>query len=336
MFVIKRATVRKFVSLFLVLVFMLIFGMTTDYFFTWRNITSMLREVSVIGLLSAGVAFVIIGGGIDLSTGAVLGLSAMTASRLVTDTLLPIWLIIIIVLAIGLAAGLINGLLVVRFGLSEFIATFATMFIYRGIVYMFAYRSSGHLITRSITDRAYLSIGGNIGGLYYMSLIWMAVIVISYLVLKKTKFGTYVYAVGTSKKSSQFSGINVDKIKIATFMISSVCSALAGIFMLAWQGSAGLDTGSGMEFEAIAAVVVGGIVLSGGRGDTIGVAIGSVFMIMIVNGIYKYGLPTEVQTIVYGAVIVVMSVFDAVYIRLTEKRRKVNKKMPDKAEGGAV
>lgn len=336
MAVIKQATIRKFVSLFLVLVFMFIFGWTTDYFFTWRNIAGMLREVSVIGLLSVGVTFVIIGGGIDLSTGAVLGLSAMVASRLVTETLLPIAVIVLLVMAVGFAAGLINGLLVVHFGLPEFIATFATMFIYRGILYLFAYRENGHLITKSITDRAYLSIGGSVGGLYYMSVVWMLVIVISYLILKKTRFGTYVYAVGTSKKSSQFSGINVDKIKIATFVISSMCAALAGIFMLAWQGSAGLDTGNGMEFQAIAAVVVGGIVLSGGRGDTIGVAIGSIFMIMIVNGIYKYGLPTEIQTIIYGAVIIIMSVFDAVYIKMMERRRILEKGAAAGAKGGAL
>lgn len=331
---IKQATVRKLVSLALVIAFALIFSMTTNYFFTWRNITTMLREVSVVGLLSVGVTFVIIGGGIDLSTGAVLGLGAMIASKLVTETMLPIWLIIIIVLAAGFVAGLINGLLVVRFELSEFIATFATMFVYRGIVYLLAYRANGHLITKSITDRAYLSIGGNIGGIYYMSFVWVLIIVVSYLVLKKTRFGTYVYAVGTSRKSSLFSGINVGKIKIATFIISSMCAALAGVFMLAWQGSAGLDTGFGMEFQAIAAVVVGGIVLSGGRGDTLGVAIGSIFMIMIVNGLYKYGLPTQVQTIVYGAVIIVMSIFDSVYIKITEKRQISVKKDPTAAKGG--
>lgn len=290
----------------------------------------------MIGLLSVGVTFVIIGGGIDLSTGAVLGLGAMVASRLVTGTLLPIWLIVIIVLIIGFLAGLINGILVVHFGLSEFIATFATMFVYRGIVYLLGYRENGHLITKTIKDGAFLSIGGNIGGLYYMSIVWMIIIVLSYLLLKKTRFGTYVYAVGTSKKSAQFSGINVNKIKIATFIISSMCASLAGIFMLAWQGSAGFDTGFGMEFQAIAAVVVGGIVLSGGRGDTMGVAIGSVFMVMIVNGIYKYGFPTEVQTIAYGAVIIVMSIFDSVYMKVTDKKRIVSKKAPASGKGGVL
>lgn len=331
----KQGTLRKLVSVGLLLIFALIFSATTDSFLTARNITSILREVSVIGLLSIGVTFVIIGGGIDLSTGTVMGLAAMITSRLVTDTLLPIWLIVVIVILIGLLLGIINGLLVVKLGMSEFIATFATMYIYRGFVFMLAYREEGRMITKAVTDKQFLSIGGNIGGLYYMSLIWAAAILIAYLVLKKTVFGTYVYAIGTNRQSAQLSGIHVDRIKVGTFMISAACSALAGVFLLAWQGSAGLNTGSGMEFEAIAAVVVGGIVLSGGRGDTLGVAVGSLFMVVVVNGIYKYGLSTEVQTIAYGAVIIIMSIFDSLYIRWMERRHVVSKKLQAGKKEGA-
>lgn len=331
----KQGTLRKLVSVGLLLLFILIFSTTTDSFLTWRNINSILREVSVIGLLSIGVTFVIIGGGIDLSTGTVMGLAAMITSRLVTDTLLPIWLIVVIAVLAGAVLGAVNGLLVVKLGMTEFIATFATMYIYRGFVFMLAYREGGRMITKSVTDKQFLSIGGNVGGIYYMSIFWALAILISYLVLKKTTFGTYTYAIGTNRKSAQLSGIDVDKIKIGTFMISAAYSALAGVFLLAWQGSAGLNTGSGMEFEAIAAVVVGGIVLSGGRGDTLGVAVGSIFMVVVVNGIYKYGLSTEVQTIAYGAVIIIMSVFDSLYIRWMDKRHVVSKKAAQ-AKGGAA
>ena len=324
----KQATVRKLVSAVLLLFFVIIFSVTSDSFMTWRNISSILREASVVGLLSIGVSFVIIGGGIDLSTGAVLGLAAMVTSRLVTDTLIPIWLIVLAALAIGAVCGLINGLMVIRLGLSELIATFATMYIYRGLVFILAYRENGRLITRSVQDEQFLSIGGKIGGIYIMSVIWLLIVILGYVILRKTVFGTYVYAIGTNRKSSTLSGINVDRIKVGTFVICGFCSALAGVFLLAWQGSAGLNSGSGMEFQAIAAVAVGGIVLSGGRGDTVGVCIGSLFMIIIVNGIYKFGLPTEIQTIAYGAVIIVMSIFDSLYIRITQKRHVVNKKAP--------
>lgn len=324
----KQGVLRKVVSVALLLLFMLVFSVTTDSFLTWRNINSILREVSVVGLLSAGVAFVIIGGGIDLSTGAILGLSAMIASRFVTDTLIPIWTIVVIAVLSGVILGMINGLLVVKLGLSELIASFATMYVYRGFVFILAYRDEGgHLITRAVQDRQFLSIGGDIGGIYYMSVVWFLLILLGYIVLKKTVFGTYVYANGTNQKSARLSGIPVEKIKVMTFMISGFCSALAGVFLLAWQGSAGLNTGSGMEFEAIAAVAVGGVVLSGGRGDTIGVCVGSLFMIVIVNGIYKFGLPTEIQTIVYGAVIIIMSVFDAVYFKVMGQRQAEGKKI---------
>lgn len=332
----KQGILRKLISVALLMLFAAFFSVTTDSFLTWRNINSILREVSVVGLLSLGVSFVIIGGGIDLSTGSVLGLSAMIASRLVTDTLIPIWIIVLIVLTAGTVLGLVNGLLVEKLGLSELIASFATMYVYRGFVYLLAYYdANGHLITRAVQDKGFLAIGGSIGGVYYMSMIWLAMIVLGYLLLKKTTTGTYIYVTGANRKSAQLSGIAVSRIKILTFVISGLCAALAGIFLLAWQGSVGLNTGSGMEFEAIAAVAVGGIVLSGGRGDTIGVCIGSLFMIVVVNGIYKFGLPTEIQTIAYGAVIIIMSVFDAVYIRIMSQRSRLSKNAA-KAEGGAV
>ena len=329
----KQSTLRKIVSAVLLLVSVIVFSFLSDSFLTWRNINSIFREVSVVGLLSLGVSFVIIGGGIDLSTGAVLGLSAMITSKFVTETLLPIPVIVMIALAVGLLAGLINGLLVIKLGLSELIATFATMFVYRGLVYILAYRERGRLITKTVTDGQFLSIGGKIGGIYYMSLIWALLIAAGYIVLRKTVFGTYIYAIGTNRKSAQLSGINFERIKLATFMISGTLAALAGVFLLAWQGSAGLNSGSGMEFQAIAAVAVGGIVLSGGRGDTIGVAIGSLFMIVIVNGIYKFGLPTQVQTIAYGAVIIIMSVFDSIYMRMSKKKLVVSKKVSAGQEG---
>lgn len=333
----KRGTLRRMVSVALLLLFVVFFSVTADSFLTWRNINSILREASVVGLLSIGVSFVIIGGGIDLSTGAVLGLSAMVTSRLVTNTWIPIWSIVLAALAMGLILGLFNGLLVVKLGLSELIASFAAMYVYRGFVYLLAYRDAGgHLITKTVQDRQFLSIGGNIGGIYYMSVIWLLLLILGTFILKKTTFGTYIYAVGTSQKAARLSGISVEKIKVGTFMISGVCSALAGVFLLAWQGSAGLNSGSGMEFQAIAAVAVGGIVLSGGRGDTVGVGIGSLFMIVVVNGLYKFGLPTEVQTIAYGAVIIIMSVFDAMYIRIMEQQRIADRKTPAAGEGGTV
>ncbi|MBQ9685452.1 MAG: ABC transporter permease [Oscillospiraceae bacterium] len=331
----KQTTIRKLVSLGLLLIFALIFGFTTDYFFTWKNITTLLREVSIIGLLAMGGAFVIIGGGIDLSTGAVLGLSAMIASRLVTDTMLPIFVIVLICVLAGAVAGVINGLLVARFGMSEFIGTFATAFIYRAFVYMLAYRTNGHITTKTVTDAAFRSLGGNIGGVYYMTIVWALLILVTWFVLRHTRYGTYVYAMGSNRKSAEFTGINVDKMKVSTFVISSCFSALAGVFLVAWQGSANLSSGEGMNFQAIAAAVVGGIALTGGRGDTVGVAIGSCFLVMVVNGLYKYGLPTHMQPIFYGVVIIVMAIFDAIYIRTISKRNIASKKIAS-TKGGAA
>ncbi|MCE5188373.1 MAG: ABC transporter permease [Eubacteriales bacterium] len=324
---IDQSVIRKLVSLSMVVIMVAVFSATAQSFLTSRNIFSVLREVSVIGLLSIGVTFVIIGGGIDISTGAIMAVSAMICSRLVNMTLMPIWLIVCIAVGAGILCGLINGLLVTKLKMSELITTFATMFIYRGIVYMLAFRDEdGRLITKAITDKGFLTIAGKWGNFYPMTLVWIAAVVIGYLLLKKTKLGTYIYAIGTDRKAALFSGIKVDRIKIATFIISGICAATAGVLLVAWQASVALSSGSGMEFQAIAAAVVGGIALAGGRGDTIGTAIGSIFMVMLINGIYKYGLPTEIQTITYGVVIVIMSVFDSIYFRALNKRNQVTKR----------
>jgi ribose transport system permease protein len=328
---IDQGVKRKMVSISMILIMAVAFGLASQSFFTERNVFSMLREVSVIGLLSVGVTFVIIGGGIDISTGAIMAVSAMICSRLVIMTLMPIWLIVVIALAAGTACGIVNGLLVTRLKMSELIATFSTMFVFRGFVYMLAFRDGdGRLITKAITDKSFLVIGSSWNGFYPMTLGWVAAFLLGYFILKKTRLGTYIYAIGTDRKAALYSGIKVDFIKVVTFIISGFCSALAGVFLVAWQGSVALNSGSGMEFQAIAAAVVGGIALSGGRGDTIGTAVGSIFMIMLINGIYKFGLPTEIQTITYGAVIIIMAVFDSVYFKTLDKRNRVSKRMTGK------
>lgn len=319
----KQSAVRKLVSLGLVIILIIGFGLTTTTFLSINNFFNLFREVAVIGLVSIGVTFVIIGGGIDISTGAILGLTAMAVSRMVDATLWPIWVIVLIALLIGAACGIINGLLVTKLNLSEFIATFSTLFIFRSMVYIIGFREDGYLVTKMITDPYFMKIGGTFNGFYYMTIVWLIVVVLSYILLRKTVLGTYIYAIGSDKKAARMSGINVDRIKILTFVISGICSALAGVLLLAWQGSVALSSGQGMEFQAIAAVVIGGVALAGGKGDTVGTALGSVFMIMVVNGLYKYNLPTEYQTIAYGAIIIIMSIFDAVYnTRLRNKNTK--------------
>ena len=328
----KQSLVRKLVSLAFVLGVAIVFSLTTESFLDWRNICILLRDVAIIGLISQGVTFVIISGGIDLSTGAVLGLSGMIATRLVIGTLLPIWLIVLICLCTGVLCGFINGILVNKYHLSEFIATFSMMYVYRGLVYVSAVRDNGKITTVVIRDVYYLALSGDIGGIYYMTIAWALIVVLGYLILKNTKFGVYVYAVGSNPKSANLSGIPVKGIKYCTFMISGALSALAGVFSLAWQHSVALDSGSGMEFKAIAAVVVGGVALTGGRGDTVGTAIGSLFMVMIVNGIQKYGMQTEYQTMAYGIVIILMAIFDTLYYASVARRKNKKVVLENKGE----
>ena len=187
---ISQSVIRKLVSLSMVLIMAMVFSVTAKSFFTLRNIFSIFREVSVIGLLSIGVTFVIIGGGIDISTGAIMAVSAMICSNLVITTLMPIWLIVSIAISAGVLCGLLNGLLVTKLKLSELITTFATMFIYRGIVYTLSFRDGdGRLITKAIMDKSFLAIASKWGDFYPMTLIWVAAVILGYIILKKNQTG---------------------------------------------------------------------------------------------------------------------------------------------------
>lgn len=148
----------------------------------------------------------------------------------------------------------------------------------------------------------------------------MLLAVIGQIVLKKTKFGTYVYATGANRKSAELSGINTDKIRWLVFIITGLLCGIAAIFQIGRVGSVTTDLGTGMEFDIIAAVVIGGCAFAGGRGDVFGSAVGAIFMAVLQNGILKYNLPTAAQLVVKGIVIVVMIIFDAVYNDIMQKR----------------
>jgi ribose transport system permease protein len=145
--------------------------------------------------------------------------------------------------------------------------------------------------------------------------------IISYFALTRTKFGLHVYAIGSHAKSAEMSGVNVARQRALGFVISGAFAGLASVMVVANMGAAAASLGTGYEFQAIAACVVGGIMLGGGKGDTVGAMIGSIFMMLVLNGLYKFGLPTYWQFIFQGAIIIIATAFDTQFAKFAQKKR---------------
>ena len=313
-------TVRRLISIGLVLIMAVIFSVTTDAFLSFRNIMNMLKDSAYLGLIALGMAFVIIGGGIDLSVGGIACVVGVLSVRLAVAGV-PGIIVVISGVILGALFGAVNALLVTKAKLTEFVTTLATGFVFTGLTLVFSFRERGVVTLVEIPRRSdFRAFGGNLGGVHYITIVWIVITIILYLVLTKTKFGLHTYAIGSHSRSAQMSGVNTGWVKALGYLICGGCAGLAVVLQAALNGSAPLNVGSGYEFKAIAACVVGGVVLGGGKGDTISAFIGSLFFLMLMNGLYKYGLPFSWDYILQGAIILVATAFDAIFNRITSKR----------------
>jgi ribose transport system permease protein len=316
-------TIRKLITLGLVIVLMLVFGFTTESFFTVRNFSMLFRNAAYVGLIGLGVSFVMIGGGIDLSAGGIICFVGIVCARLGVIKGFPAILIILIAILAGALCGFINGLCVTKLHLSEFITTLSSGYIFSGLAVFLVFReSNGVVSSQPITNKAFLALGGAAGKyFYYIAIAWVALAVIVLFVQTRTKFGVHLVAMGSNAKSASMSGVDIVALKIASFVLCGVFCALGAIFTVAYQGSSTLTLGGSMGFQAVAACVVGGIVLGGGRGDAVGAFLGALFMTLLLNGIYKYGLSTAWQYMAQGIFILIAIFFDAGFARVAEHRR---------------
>ncbi|MBQ6374343.1 MAG: ABC transporter permease [Clostridia bacterium] len=333
----RQESLRRVISIGLLVLLIAVFSLTSSYFLAPKNIFAFLRDASVTGIIAVGVTFVIITAGIDLSTGALAALCSMVMGNfLFYLPAVPVPVVCLVSIAIGILGGLFNGLVVTRLRLPDFIATLASQGIFRGLTMLFAIRERGRIRNQVIKNRAFLAWSGNVSGLFYVTIAFIIMVIIGQLILKKTKIGTYTYATGASRKSADLSGIHTGRIKRFAFGLSGFCCGLASIFLLARTGAATVELGTGLEFDVIAAVVVGGCAFSGGRGDVVGSMIGALFMAILTNGIYKYNLGSEYHVIIKGAVIIVMVLFDAIYQRYFQKRSRSAKQPAAEVKEAAV
>ena len=300
------------------LIIIAVFSLLSPPFRTLGNLQNLLSGFSHIGIMAVGMAFPLLLGGIDLSVGAIMGLVGMVMLDIIMLLGVPGWAAVPIGLAVGALAGLINAALIVRLGLQPFIATLATMVAYRGITYTISGRQLvPELSVLAITDPFYTSIDGAIGPLPLAFLYLVVIAALTYLLLRYTRFGMHVYAVGGNETAARLAGINVNRVKVVAYTISGVCTAVAALILTSRLTTSTEDLGFTFEMSAIAAAIIGGVSLRGGVGSTLGPALGAFLIGTIYIGLTLVGVTTYAQPVMVGVVLIGAVGYD----RLMESRR---------------
>ncbi|KQR72942.1 ABC transporter [Rhizobium sp. Leaf384] len=289
----------------LLLFLWLLLGLSTNSFWTSNNISNLLRQGAMTAILAVGQTFVIITAGIDLSVGAVVGFSSVTIAWLLSHGI-PLWPAIGITLLIGVLIGAFHAFGIVRMGLPAFIITLATLTSLRGI---------GLLITNgstiSITDESFANFS-RADFLGVPSLFWMVVVVAipAYIFLHLSRWGRYLFAVGSNREAARLSGVNVERTIYLAYILSSTCAAFVGILLASRIGIGNATQAEGWELQAIASSVIGGTSLFGAVGSVHGPLLGAFILATINNGANLLNLNSFWQRIITGALIIVIVYFD--------------------------
>ncbi|MDY0094031.1 MAG: ABC transporter permease [Candidatus Vecturithrix sp.] len=293
-------------TLILILVVLFVVLMiATDRFLTVQNLSNLVRQTSIIGIVALGMTFVIISAGIDLSVGAVVGLSSIVVA-LFLKTGMGIVLSVLLALAVGTLVGLINGIIVHNGKVTPFIATLGMMTIVRGLIMLVSGAKMVAGLPKSFTGFAQLTIVG-LPALFF---VWLIVIILATIITKRTQFGRNVYAIGSNVEASRLSGIHIRNNIYRIYAISAFLSSVAGILLTARLGNGIPTAGSGYELDAIASAVVGGASLFGGEGSILGTVLGAILMATLRNGGNLLGINPFILEIAVGALIIFAVLLD--------------------------
>lgn len=294
----------------------LVISLLTDKFFTAENGWNILRQISINLCLTIGMTLIILSGGIDLSVGAVLGLAGALAAGVLKNGIalssygvlleFTVFGAIVIALASGAGIGFFNGLMITRFKVPPFVATLGMLSIARGLTMLF---TGGFPVTELGANFAIIGTGVYLG---IPMPVWISVALAALFIfiVRKTRFGRYIYAVGGNERAALLTGLNVNKIKLAVYTLGGVLAAVAGLIVTSRLDSAQPNAGLGYELDSIAAVVIGGTSLSGGRGTILGSVIGCLIIGVLNNGLFLLDVSPFWQQVVKGFVILIAVIID--------------------------
>jgi erythritol transport system permease protein len=312
----------------LVLVLLLIlFSALAPEFLTANNLSILTKHVAISALLAVGMTFVVLTGGIDLSVGSIAGLGGMAAGYLLTQGISfggathfpPVSIVILLTICTCLLVGALNGWLVAKAGVAPFIATLGTLYIARGAALLISngktFPNLGGGASRGNTG---FPAFGQSFLLHVPTPVWMmmAIFAVTWVVATKTPFGRQVYAIGGNERAARLAGIRVAQVKVVTYVFSAFCAALVGLIIAAQLEAAHPATGESFELNAIAAVVLGGTSLMGGRGTVTGSLIGAFVIGILADGLVMLGVSEFWQIVIKGLVIVLAVGLDQLQTRL--------------------
>lgn len=320
--------VGRFAPLIFLITLVIVFGSLEPRFLTKLNLLNVLRQVSITGLIAIGMTYVILTSGIDLSVGSLLAFSGVVAAAVAkggTGTWLRsttgeqgygVTLAVLAAIGIGLAGGLIQGIAITRLGVPPFVVTLGGMSAFRGATLLF---SNGGPISGFSKDFRYWGQGKVFGDIPILALIFLGFALLAHIVLRYTRYGRHIYAVGANPEAARLSGLNVRLLIMSVYVIVGFFCGLAGFLLASRLNSAEAVAGVGYELTVIASVVIGGTSLFGGEGGIPGTVVGALLIGVLTNGLVLMNVSTYIQQIIIGAIIVLAVAFD----RFIKSKRRV-------------
>ena len=314
----RGGAIQRLLAFGALLLLVVFFSFWSPYFLNFDNFNNIFIAVAVAGLLGLGETFVITTGGIDLSVGTVMTLSAVMTAYPVVKWGLPVSVGVLIGIGTGALMGFINGVLIARLKLPPFIATLGTLNIARGLALVIAGLAPVYLPTDDLHG---IVMGSAIGVILpafpipNIALILLGAAIVAGFILSKTVLGRYTFALGSNEEAARLSGVNVMRWKIAVYTLCGTFAGLAGVAITARLNSAQPSLGFGYELDAISAVVIGGTSLSGGEGTILGTIIGAFIVKTLADGLQLVSVPQEWQVVATGAVVIL-----AVYLDIVRRR----------------
>lgn len=299
---------KKYATLISLIVLVGVVTSIAPSFLELKNILNVFKQISINGLIAFGMTFVILLGGIDLSVGSVLGLTGIIMGWLIANGVSDI-VAILIALVLGTVLGMINGMLISRVRLQPFIATLSTMTMFRGLTMII----SNGIPYMGLTKNSPILDGfsqGSVIGIPIPVIITLIVLGILFVVLQMTPFGKWIYAIGGNEEVARLSSVPVVKVKTAVYAISGLLCALSGVILTSRLSSAQPTAGESFEMDAIAAVVIGGTSMSGGKGRILGTFLGIIIIGVLNNALNILGVSAFYQLFVKGVVILLAVIFD--------------------------
>jgi ribose transport system permease protein len=294
-----RHIMRSYGILIAFILICAVISILSPVFLTVTNVLNVIRQSSIYGIMAVGMTFVILTAGIDLSVGSILALSgALAAGSLKAG--LDMGLVVVVALAIGVVCGLVNGLPITVGRITPFVVTLGMMSIARGLTLIY---TNGYPIS-GLTEPFRFIGGGDVLAIPFPILVFLATVLIAWGILTQTRLGRYTYAIGGNEETVKLSGINSSLYKTIVYVISGVASAISALILTSRLNSAEPVAGQGYELDVIAAVVIGGTSLMGGRGGVWGTLIGALLIGVINNGMNLLGISAYFQLVVKGLIII--------------------------------